>query len=126
MNLQEAFDVAAGGMLRQGLKSEAVVGEGLQCAYRGAGGAKCALGHLMNDAAYDPMFDAQGLTLNGSGGAQIQCALEASGVDVSAPRMFSMLSALQEIHDCHDVCNWPTRLLELAAEFELDGRIIAQ
>lgn len=126
MNMQEAFDVAAGGMLKQRRKSQAVICGERQCCYRGEGGTRCAIGFLLSDAAYDVEFDALGISLANSGGCRIQAALEASGVDFGEPSMFSMLAALQEIHDCREVEQWPMRLLELAAEFELDGRIIAQ
>lgn len=120
MNMQEAFFKAASGILRQGRKSEMLMPGDLQCAYRGDGGAKCAIGHLMSDEAYRPHFD-NAFTLANDGSSEVCAALEASGVSFAEPRMLSMLQALQEVHDCYEVRNWPVALRELAESFGLDA-----
>lgn len=121
MNMQEAFFKAASGMLRQGRKSEMPMPGDLQCAYRGDGGAKCAIGHLMSDEYYRTKFDDLAYTLANDGSEEVCDALEASGISFAEPRMLSMLLALQEVHDCYEVQNWPVALRELAATFGLDA-----
>ncbi len=47
MNRQEAFDKAYKGIVAQGCIS--LLDNSFNCAYRGADGAKCAVGHLITD-----------------------------------------------------------------------------
>lgn len=50
---QEAFDKSVRGILAQGRKSYETGG----CAYRGEDGCKCAIGQLIPDEEYDPLFE---------------------------------------------------------------------
>lgn len=54
MTLQEFFDQAVGGVIRQGRRS---VAENGKCLYRGPNGLKCAVGHCISDDEYDPLWD---------------------------------------------------------------------
>lgn len=53
--LQDLFDRSVSAVIKQGCRSMSS-GFG-QCAYRGAGGAKCAVGHLISDKVYDARYD---------------------------------------------------------------------
>lgn len=51
---QEAFDTAMEKLLAQGCVS---ADEDGQCLYRNPNGNKCAIGHLIPDEFYDPLFE---------------------------------------------------------------------
>lgn len=55
---QKAFDTALNGLRKQGRRSM----NGWQCAYRGVGGLKCAVGFLIPDDKYSPIVE--GFTAN--------------------------------------------------------------
>lgn len=53
--MQEAFDIAARGVIGQGGPS---IDVGM-CVYRSANGRKCAAGHLISDQSYRDVFEGQ-------------------------------------------------------------------
>lgn len=57
MNAQKTFDTVATHLIRQGRRSTATVNGSTDCAYRGRGGRKCAVGCLVPDDLYDPEME---------------------------------------------------------------------
>lgn len=59
MNRQEIFNQAWLGLKAQGFERSMMERppSGWQCAYRGADGRKCAIGHCIPDEAYDPKME---------------------------------------------------------------------
>lgn len=103
---QEVYDQVKNHLLNQNAKSTDYKGN---CKYRGDDGFKCAAGCLMSDEEYEPEFDE---------------ALGVSWICLSerrkAPKEHSdLIQALQTIHDKSEVHEWPSKLTELALEFEL-------
>lgn len=62
MEAQEIFDTVAKHLFVQGRRATSP-GNALMCAYRGEGGAKCAVGVLISDEIYDGMME--GRTVSG-------------------------------------------------------------
>lgn len=54
LTAQQAFDLALNGIRGQQYRQSA---KGLNCVYRGPGGLKCAVGHMLPDDLYDPKMD---------------------------------------------------------------------
>ncbi len=54
MTLQEIFDIVWVGLKSQGFKQSMVKG---LCYYRGEGGKKCAMGHLISDEEYSSSME---------------------------------------------------------------------
>jgi hypothetical protein len=90
MTEQDIFDQALAGIRKQGRPS--MDGGGF-CLYRGPGGTKCAVGHLLTDAEYERYMEGRSpttLRLDGSYAVPMPARLEPH-------RKF--LVALQEAHD---------------------------
>lgn len=63
---QEVFDAAVKGLASQGFErsmSKHIDTLTEVCAYRGEGGLKCSIGHLIPDEAYDPSIEGFGISL---------------------------------------------------------------
>jgi hypothetical protein len=60
MSEQEAFDIVVRGLAAQGWERSA--DEHGDCAYRGLGGRKCAIGHLIPDDLYDGALEGNGIS----------------------------------------------------------------
>lgn len=54
---QKVFDTACLALINQRKKSVSPEREGGTCQYRGMSKTKCAIGHLITDAEYDPLMD---------------------------------------------------------------------
>jgi hypothetical protein len=107
MTNQELFDKVVAHARKQGKRA---VLNG-RCQYRQPDGGKCFAGALIADEHYDPSLEGYG-----AGWPSVQNALVASGVKVE---QFPLVSALQFIHDCHLVAEWPEQFTHRAAEFRL-------
>lgn len=83
---QQIFDTVLTKLREQGRASM----QGTGCAYRGEGGLKCAVGHLMPDNAYDPAYE--GLDA-GTLPQEAYAAMNVSYTDIG------FLCQLQEAHD---------------------------
>lgn len=108
---QEIFDYVVARLRAQGEKSEgACTRLNLEpyggCLYRGPRGLKCAAGHLIPDAFYDPDMEGRGV-------AKIPYFLDWS------KEARQLVDRLQVIHDNHAVCDWEMSFAELAEDFGL-------
>lgn len=100
LTLQQIFDKALFAIRAQGGPSMRETEPEL-CAYRGANGAKCAIGHFIPDSAYDPAFDVVGGGVRSAirNLPQFGMALTGEGVDVSDPEVVEFLEQIQMAHD---------------------------
>lgn len=123
-SLQEIFNIAASGMLVQGLPSHKP-GDALLCAYRGDGGMKCAIGFVLRDDVYDPQFE--GCSVSSSPqGKKLHDALLASGIDIDNPEVRALCSRLQATHDSSSPCFWTEKLTSVAQAFGLDDSVVRE
>ena len=100
---REVFDEMALHMLTQKQQSR----KGDSCAYRGEGGAKCAIGCLISDNAYHPSLEGKSLT-----DLKVIQAVAASGYP--AIRSFLLMyGELQRVHDCVMPAHWAENLQNL-------------
>lgn len=98
-NLQTLFDKAVGGVLAQG-KGSVRRTKGpmkLECAYRAEGGLKCAVGHLIADEHYKPMFEGGGIKADGPvrEAVELSCGFKLRHEDLE------LMTWLQLLHDSH-------------------------
>lgn len=84
---QKIFDVAYKGLASQGFRQSRTSNMGW-CAYRGEGGLKCAVGHLINDENYN--VGLEGLA------SDMACVMKAAGVQDCHKKL---LADMQEAHD---------------------------
>lgn len=92
-------------LLKQGERS---VDSFHDCAYRGDGGLKCAVGWLITDAAYS-----EGLEQFLVDDSEVVQALRASGVPVATEGDTELMLRLQQLHDeCHPA-EWAEAFTEL-------------
>jgi hypothetical protein len=108
--VQEAFNKICEGLVAQGRGSfvqEIVDADGdlepVRCMYRGAHGAKCAVGILIDDTHYNPVMEgiSVGNDIVSEQNKALHKALLASGIDLEmeARKMKNMLYRMQEAHD---------------------------
>lgn len=131
MTNRELFNTIRDHLIAQTVSSTDAEGN---CAYRGGGGTKCAVGAVITDAAYNPIFEGcsmQDVFVERGrwGGTSTECygeqplnalaaALNASGIPAT-PATRLMLQRLQEFHDsrmpnCHgDAVEIAERLVNL-------------
>lgn len=116
MNKQEIFDTVYKALLEQG---EPSVNNGV-CAYRGANGNKCAVGHMISDDLYDPEFEGFGLELIPE---HIINHIVGSVDEYEYVERTSLLHKLQKAHDkqmrLYGLDEWKKRMKEIANEFNL-------
>jgi hypothetical protein len=94
---QEIFDTVAKHLFTQGERAGIVTdddyanNEGFACRYRAPGGAKCAVGKLIPDVAYDPAMEGCGVAL----------LMDNFGPDLPSWMRdnFDLLDRLQMVHD---------------------------
>ena len=108
MTEQEIFDTAVGKVLAQGGPSYEVVGDGLQCRYRGPSGRKCLVGHLIPDEAYRPHMEGY------TAGLALAAALPHAAV-VPLVEHEDFLLDLQRVHD---QCALDRRNMRAATDIE--------
>lgn len=108
LSRQEIFTKAVVGLHSQGYakSTDDNLGKG-SCAYRGHGGLRCAVGHLIDDAHYSDEFEGytpgDKLSEHERQARQqslLDTALAAAGVDLVADRQW--LTSLQGCHDNAD------------------------
>jgi hypothetical protein len=104
---QEIFNIAYLGLASQGFKQSLSSGKAT-CAYRGKGGLKCAIGHVIKDDALAIALDApMDYPPQQKSGYSISCLLTGSHpldrkvqeIFDSSPEFIDFLSALQGVHD---------------------------
>lgn len=111
MDKQAIFNKVATHLLAQGARSMGKYGSFEGCAYRGAGGARCAIGVLIPDELYRNELE----------GVEVEHlpfdVRDALGTDDSYMREF--LHELQAVHDESPVAYWRQALNNVAADWTL-------
>jgi hypothetical protein len=123
---QELFDTVATHLLRQGRKAETERGV---CKYRTDDGLKCAVGVLIPDELYCPIFEGVsiGEWINNPVGEADDYRRRGRMVSAAAgvfQDQLPLVSALQKVHDLRDVANWRDELKQVAKEFDLDPKVL--
>jgi len=109
MNHQEVYNKVKTHLLTQNEKSK--VHTSGMCRYRTGTELKCAVGILIPDELYDPIFEGKRAY------ALPKFILDVIGVENDQDAEF--LNILQSIHDISDVCKWEEKLEEFAINHEL-------
>lgn len=113
MDDQQVFDAVAAHLLAQGEKS--LSGDGEVCAYRGAGGLRCAVGCLIPDDRYEPDLECRTV--------DHRAVIDALPWEVG-PGQLELLSALQAIHDWCAAEDWRSKLAALAEDRGLRAEVL--
>lgn len=101
---QQTFDTVVSHLRKQKARSSTDVG----CAYRGAGGMKCAVGVLIPDNLYHPEME-QRLCVQD----QVRPTLEHLEHDILLCR------DLQQAHDCYQPSEWEGEFIKTASAHKL-------
>ena len=106
---QEAFDLSAGHLLRQGSKSERYEAKGdwTYCAYRGDGGRMCAIGPFIPDDEVTEMMAASEVAR--------ECGFDRD-----------LALSLRYVHDNCDIELWPCKLREVAEAHDLNADAVTR
>lgn len=122
MTEQEIFNTVAKHLLKQG-KAATHEGKPYDCAYRGQGGTKCAVGCLISDDVYDKKME--GLYVTG-------LIEEFPVLEHLAPHV-RLLGKLQHAHDdflagsdhlISSMTAWRSKMRDIAELFELDASVL--
>lgn len=87
-----------------------------RCAYRGDGGAMCAVGCLIPDDVYDPSMEGRSA---GEVMRMLHGVRELASVSQALGVSHAMLSALQNAHDNYEPFEWPMELAYIARQYNL-------
>jgi hypothetical protein len=127
VNRQHIFNEVAVALVAQGVRS--VSEDNRQCRYRGAGGTKCAMGHLIPDELYSADFEgmlASSLLIS-SRGRDIAHLLSVN----TNPNESDDLMFLDDLQRCHDRAEYGDfnaeireRLATFGKSFQLDTSIL--
>ena len=112
MTEQEVFDTVAKHLLAQGARSKS----GGECAYRGDGGLKCAVGCLIADSDY--VKDMEGLIVHDL--LEHYSAPSLEPIRQHKP----LLLRLQHLHDVGKPGEWVVTLRWLAEEYNLSPAVL--
>lgn len=111
--MQGLFNRVVTKLLKQNEKS--IVPASNVCLYRGPNGLRCAIGHLITNAAYDPKIEGHIFSRR-----SVLRALRESGVVApNGSEIRRLLGELQDTHDDIDTKNWRDRFRILAEEYNL-------
>lgn len=110
---QEIFDTVKQHLMAQNARSETV--DGLLCRYRGPGEMKCAVGCLIDEDDYNPLWE--GKTVR----KLLHCRELPEPLAAEFQRNESLLTSLQHIHDDVDIQEWPSKLHRVAVVHGLQG-----
>lgn len=119
MNYQEVFDRVTTHLLTQNRSSTKLDGKGL-CLYRkfnddGTVDAKCAIGCLIDDCHYDPVFEGAPVRR-----ASVNKAIATSlKLDKLSDEDIHFLDRLQFIHDTYSPSVWRVQLEMFSVSFKL-------
>lgn len=105
--LQEAFDTAVTGMLKQGRRSVSAY-DPSSCRYRGCGGLKCGVGFLIADEYYSESIERQAVCDN-----EVLSAVADSGYPADKEAL-ELYEEIQDIHDGDLPADWAVELESLA------------
>lgn len=105
MTPQEIYDTVINHLRAQGQRAMGTVG----CAYRGAGGTKCAVGVLIPDELYDPAIEGRSVTAFKPGTVSVDATnrKECDALGEAMPLLVEhnvLLGELQSLHDAEE--NW--------------------
>ena len=119
MNMLEVFNKVEAHLLAQGVRSirKSLIQD--MCAYRGAGGLRCAVGCLIKDEAYHKGLEAIAMWADEKEEDRqmlLEEALIKSGIDLNST-MTHMLSDLQSLHDTVRPEVWKQRLQKLRVKY---------
>lgn len=134
MNLtnQQIFDKAVTALLKQNQRS-GDPGSYAGCQYRGPNGLKCAVGHLIDDACYQPLMEGRSIPSPKALAAHqdtsvrksldaLMAALACSNIDHASS--WELLSDLQNTHDTNPIPDWAESFRAIAAKFSLSPEAI--
>lgn len=130
MQDQLIFDTVAKHLLTQKKRSEGEKG----CSYRGYDGTKCAVGCLIKDEDYSPLFEGIGIAKVDPSDRMpnmpytlpeklLAHAIENAVGDITGTTA-TLLRDLQYVHDTVAVEKWPHHLEQLAKHHGLNSNII--
>ena len=126
MSEQKAFDTVVKALLEQNCKSLDDQTQIPHCMYRGHGGTKCAIGHLIPNSMYRAGIESasaeslrviNGVLCVSPTDQSIEDAGQSFHEYLGVSRAF--LGSLQSIHDTVPVIQWPRHFAELANKYGL-------
>ena len=115
---QSIFNQVAEHLLTQNAQSFAVANS-RNCAYRGTGGRKCAVGCLITDEHYHPSIEGCSSTSSGVASRVLASIDPSDTLQEEQYEIQSLLRRLQTMHDHYAPTEWPKRLGRIATEFNL-------
>lgn len=119
MNMLEVFNKVEAHLLAQGVKSIRKSLKQDMCAYRGAGGLRCAVGCLIKDEFYHEDLEGRAMLPDKKEDDHqmlLEEALIKSGIDLNST-MTHMLGDLQSLHDTVKPEVWKQRLQNLRVKY---------
>ena len=119
MNMLEVFNKVEAHLLAQGVKSIRKSLKQDMCAYRGAGGLRCAVGCLIKDEFYHEGLEGLAMLPDKKENDHqmlLEEALIKSGIDLNST-MTHMLGDLQSLHDTVKPKVWKQRLQNLRVKY---------
>ena len=119
MNMLEVFNKVEAHLLAQGVRSirKSLIQD--MCAYRGAGGLRCAVGCLIKDGFYSRSLEGIAMWVDEKEEDRqmlLEEALIKSGIDLK-PATTYMLSDLQYLHDRKKPKDWKQELQKLRVKY---------
>ena len=119
MDMVEVFNKVEAHLLAQGVRSirKSLIQD--TCAYRGAGGLRCAVGCLIKDEAYSRSLEGIAMWADEKEEDRqmlLEEALIKSGIDLK-PATTYMLSDLQYLHDRKKPKDWEQELQKLRVKY---------
>jgi len=119
MDMVEVFNKVEAHLLAQGVRSirKSLIQD--MCAYRGAGGLRCAVGCLIKDEAYNKGLEGIAMWADEKEEDRqtlLEEALINSGIDLK-PTTTHMLSDLQYLHDRKNPKDWKQELQKLRVKY---------
>lgn len=114
LTYQQIFDRSVGRLLKQGKKS----GRSMVCQYHHANGRRCAIGVLIPKRYYSPKMEGKSV-----GHLFRNFSIQMSNCGFSEVHK-GLLQNLQGIHDSNPVHLWRQKFRDLAAQRDLDTRVL--
>ena len=117
---QETFEIVAKHLITQGKVSLGPTG--INCAYRGDNGTKCAVGCLIPDEKYSSSLEGFSIQkykyATFDGAINITALMQELGYDLK------LLKSLQGVHDNNPCSDWSDALRSVASRFGLNTRVL--
>jgi hypothetical protein len=115
---QYTFDQVAAHLIEQGQKSTLL---GIECAYRGENGLRCAIGFCISNENYRFEMEDHNITYSC---ASLGSKTILEMVDKQYSHDEDFMNSLQAIHDKSIPSVWPGKLKMFARMYGLDGSIV--